>query len=415
VVLALGALVVALLTAFPYTLTLAERAGRRVVNVAETTLAPAPDPNLASLIEPPPQPAFDVATWYGAREEEPERHGVLIESYDGREIFAAHNADTPFNPASLVKLATSLVALQRLGKDYRFETSVFVDGQVDAQKKVLLGDLYLAGDDPSFGDSTAALVARELKARGVERIEGKVLVTPRFSFNLCERADDSAKFAAQVMKLKQKETGVADESKGRRLFVVRSAPLRNILLYMNAHSVNFIAHRLGDLLGGPEGVAEAVRTQLNLPTEAVRLESTSGLYNNRMTPRTLVQVLHALTDEARRQSLKPEDILPVASCDAGTLRRRMDGTGYEGAVVGKTGTLTEQDGGMSNLGGVVYTRDEGPVLFVIIAQGQRIWDNKQMADQLLAEVLHEHPPAPVCTPGEQRRSLLPQSDLQAAD
>ncbi|HEX8071024.1 MAG TPA: D-alanyl-D-alanine carboxypeptidase [Pyrinomonadaceae bacterium] len=414
-VLALGAVVVAVLTAFPYTLTLAERAGRRVVNVATNALAPAPDPTFEAAVAAPPQPAFDVATWYGTREEEPERHGVLIETYDGRQVFAAHNADTPFNPASLVKLATTLVALQRLGKEHRFETRVLADGQLDERKKVLDGDLYLSGDDPSFGDATAALVARELKARGVERVTGKIIVTPRFSFNLCEQPEDSAKFAAQVMKLKQQETGAADEPKGRVLFVVRSAPLRDVLRYMNAHSVNFIAHRLGDSLGGPEGVAAAVRAQLNLPPDAVQLESTSGLYNNRMTPRTLVRVLRALLAEVQRQNLKPEDILPVASCDAGTLRRRMSGTGYEGAVVGKTGTLTEQDGGMSNLGGLVYTRDDGPVLFVILAQGQRIWDNKQMADQLLAEVLHEHPPAPVCAPGDPRPPLLPQHDLQVGE
>jgi D-alanyl-D-alanine carboxypeptidase len=137
--------------------------------------------------------------------------------------------------------------------------------------------------------------------------------------------------------------------------------------------------------------------------------------NNRMSPRGLVAVMHALIDETRRQGLQPEDVLPVASCDAGTLRRRMEGTGFEGAVVGKTGTLTQQDGGMSNLGGLVYTKDEGVVLFIILAQGQRIWDNKQMADQLLAEVLHEHPAACVFQPNEARRQLLPQTDLQIGE
>ncbi|HYY43300.1 MAG TPA: D-alanyl-D-alanine carboxypeptidase, partial [Pyrinomonadaceae bacterium] len=243
------------------------------------------------------------------------------------------------------------------------------------------------------------------------RVQGKVLVTPRFSFNLSEKPEDSAKFAAQVLQLKQSATGAVDNAAGRQLFVLRSQPLRHILLYMNAHSVNFIAHRIGDLLGGPAGVAQAIRTELQLPPEQVQLETTSGLFNNRMTARGLVAVIHALIDEAQRQGLKPEDILPVASYDAGTLRRRMEGTGFEGAVVGKTGTLTQQDGGMSNLAGLVYTRDDGPVLFVILAQGQRIWDNKQMADQLLAEVLRGHPAASVVQPTETRRQLLAPTDL----
>lgn len=412
--LALGAIVIAVLAFFPYTLTLAKRAGERVADSAVAALATTPDPTFEATINRPPEPQFDVATWYGARGEEPERHGVLIESYDGRHVFAAHNAGTTYNPASLVKLTTTLVALKQLGKDYRFETRVYAAGQID-QKKTLHGDLYLAGSDPSFGDVSAMVLARELKARGIERVQGQILVSPRFSFNVSEQPADAAKYAAQAMQLKPTGTGVADHPAGTQLFVLRSYPLRDILLYMNAHSVNFIAHRIGELLGGADGVARAVREQLNLPSDQVQLESTSGLFNNRMSPRGLVAVMHALIDEAQRQGLQPEDILPVASCDAGTLRRRMEGTGFEGAVVGKTGTLTQQDGGMSNLGGLVYTKDEGVVLFVILAQGQRIRDNKQMADQLLAEVLHEHPAACVFQPNEARRQLLPQTDLQIGE
>ncbi len=412
--LALGAILVAVLACVPYTLTLAKRAGEGVADTAVAALASKPDPTFESTINRPPEPQFDVATWYGARGEEPERHGVLIESYDGRHVFATHNADTTYNPASLVKLTTTLVALKQLGKDYRFETRVYVAGQID-QKKTLHGALYLMGGDPSFGDVSALMLARELKARGVERVQGQVLVSPRFSFNVSEKPEDSAKYAAQAMQLKPTGTGVAEQPVGTQLFVLRSYPLSDILLYMNAHSVNFIAHRIGALLGGADGVARAVREQLNLPSDQVQLETTSGLFNNRMSPRGLVAVVHALIDEAQRQGLKPEDVLPVASCDAGTLRRRMAGTGFEGAVVGKTGTLTQQDGGMSNLGGLVYTKDEGVVLFIILAQGQRIWDNKQMADQLLAEVLHEHPAACVFQPNEARRELLPQTDLEIGE
>src|SRR2546421_1214149 len=404
--LALGACIVIVLAFVPYSLTLAKRASARVAEMAAATLTTTTDPSFEAEINKPPEPAFDVATWYGARGEEPERHGVLIESYDGQHVFATHNADMTFNPASLVKLTTTLVALQKLGKDYRFETRVFVDGQID-QKQTLHGDLYLDGNDPSFGDLSAVQVARELKARGIEHMQGKILVTPSFSFNLSEKPEDSAKFVAQVLKLKQTDTGAVDNAQGRQLFVMRSYPLRDILLYMNAHSVNFIAHRIGDELGGAEGVANTISDELKLPTDQVQLETTSGLYNNRMSPRGLVAVIHALIDETARQGLKPEDVLPVASCDAGTLKRRMEGTGFEGAVVGKTGTLTQQDGGMSNLAGLVYTKDDGVILFVILAQGQRIWDNKQMADQLLAEVLHEHQAACVFQPGEMRRQLLP--------
>src|SRR5262245_15073294 len=35
-----------------------------------------------------------------------EDQGILIESLDGNQTFASHNADNPFNPASVMKIAT---------------------------------------------------------------------------------------------------------------------------------------------------------------------------------------------------------------------------------------------------------------------------------------------------------------------
>ncbi|MCA1817793.1 MAG: D-alanyl-D-alanine carboxypeptidase, partial [Acidobacteria bacterium] len=330
-----------------------------------------------------------------------------------RKVYASHNADTGFNPASLVKLTTTLYALRQLGPDYRFVTRVYTDGTVDAKSKQLDGSVYLVGNDPSFTDYGAVVVAQELRARGIEKVRDGVYASPTFSFNFNEKPDDSAKNAAAVMKLGQKETGVADEPKGAEAFVVHSNPLREILLYMNAHSNNFVADHIGAQLGGPSAVTQFLVNELKLPADQVYLESNSGLNTNRMTPRGIITVVRALSEEAARRGMKLEDLLAVASCDHGTLRRRMEGTGYECAVVGKTGTLTTTDGGMSNLAGIVETQDAGAVLFAILAQGNRIWEHKQMADQLLAEVLHDHPPAPVFDPQASKRTLLPSASLRA--
>ncbi|MCA1630668.1 MAG: D-alanyl-D-alanine carboxypeptidase [Acidobacteria bacterium] len=411
-----GALITAALTFFPYTLTVVEQASRRVAGAVERRLpgGDVPPPN-ADAVEPPPAtlPRFDVSLWYSSRGEEPEKQGVLVESWDGRQVYASHNADTQFNPASLVKLATTLFALRRLGADHRFETHVYADGAVDPKTKTLQGSLYLVGDDPSFTDYGAVLVAQELKARGIEHVRDRILATPNFSFNFNEKPDVSAKYTADVMKLGQKETGAAEASAGAELFTVYSNPLREILLYMNAHSVNFVADRIGEKLGGPAATVQFLVEELKLPPEEVYLETNSGLYTNRMTPRGIVTVVRALAEEAARHGMKLEDLLAVARCDHGTLRRRMEGTGYECAVVGKTGTLTTTDGGMSNLAGVVYTRDAGTVLFAVLAQGTRIWEHKQMADQLLAEVVRDHAAAPLSEPTAPRRSLLPSASLRA--
>ncbi|MDT7541490.1 MAG: hypothetical protein QOE33_1394 [Acidobacteriota bacterium] len=412
-----GALLTAALTFFPYTLTVVEQASRRVSDAVADRLPESvtqPATGLADVPAPPIDlPRFDVALWYSSRGEEPEKQGVLIQSWDGQRVYASHNADTGFNPASLVKLTTTLYALRQLGPDFRFTTHVYTDGTIDQKSKQLQGSVYLVGDDPSFTDYGAVVVAQELKARGIERVRDGVYVSTKFSFNFNEKPEDSAKNVANVLKLGQRETGVADEPKGAELFVVHSNPLREILLYMNAHSNNFVADHIGARLGGPPAVVSFLVNELKLPAEQVYLETNSGLYTNRMTPRGLITVVRALSDEAARHGMKLEDLLAVADCDHGTLRRRMDGTGYECAVVGKTGTLTTTDGGMSNLAGVVNTQDAGPVLFAILAQGNRIWEHKQMADQLLAEVVRDHPAAPIFNHDEPRRNLLPSSSLQA--
>jgi D-alanyl-D-alanine carboxypeptidase/D-alanyl-D-alanine-endopeptidase (penicillin-binding protein 4) len=404
-----GVIIVAVLTFVPYSLTMVKQAGHNVAVAVQTSLVKEPSPAFETEMRQPIVPQYDVALWYGGRGEEPEKHGVLIQTLDGKRVFASHNADTTFNPASLAKLAVTLLALKRLGPDYRFSTRVSTDGTIDASG-VLDGDLYLAGNDPSFGDASANLIAKELRARGVTRVKGRILAAPGFSFNYSEQTDKSAEFAARVMQLKQSGTGM-EEAEGKELFVLYSNPLREILLYMNAHSNNFVADRLGAFLGGPQAIVRVLVEELKLAPEQVTLETASGLYNNRMTPRGVLVVIKALLEEAGRHGLKSEDLMPIAGCDRGTVRRRMEGTGFQCSLVGKTGTLTTTDGGMSNLAGVVYTKDAGPILFAILAQGNRIWEHKQMTDQLLAETINGHQPAPLLSVGTNRQ-LLPPNNLK---
>ncbi|HEX8128516.1 MAG TPA: D-alanyl-D-alanine carboxypeptidase [Pyrinomonadaceae bacterium] len=402
-----GAIIIAVLTFVPYSLTMVKQAGHNMAAAVKTSLGKEASPAFEAEMRQPIVPQYDVALWYGARGEEPEKHGVLIQTLDGKRVLASHNADTTFNPASLAKLTVTLLALKRLGPDYRFTTRVYADGKVDGSG-VLDGNLYLAGNDPSFGDASANLIAKELRARGITRVKGKLLAAPGFSFNFNEQAEKSAEFAARVMQLKQSATGM-EEAKGEELLVLSSNPLREILLYMNAHSNNFVADRLGAFLGGTQMIVRLLVEELKLPPEQVSLETASGLYNNRMTPRGVIIVIKALLEEAARHNLKAEDLLPVVGCDWGTVRRRMEGTGFECSLVGKTGTLTTTDGGMSNLAGIVYTREGEPILFAILAQGNRIWEHKQMADQLLSETINGHQPAPLLDTGTRRQLLPPNS------
>jgi serine-type D-Ala-D-Ala carboxypeptidase/endopeptidase (penicillin-binding protein 4) len=355
------------------------------------------------------KPAFDAAQWYLARNEATETHGVLIETLDGKRTLASLNADVTFNPASLVKLSTSLLALKKLGANYRFQTRVLMDGKVDAQG-TLQGRLYVQGNDPTFGDAGATLIGKTLRERGVERLT-EVIVSPEFNFNFSNSPEESAGRLVKVLKLGNPKTSIAMESNGQLLAIVNSNPLSDVLLYMNARSSNFIADKIGALIGGAPGVRQFLVDELKLRADFVTIATVSGREHNRLTPRDLLTVIRALIEEAKRQGLEPTDIMPVASDDAGTLRRRLAGTGLEGAVVAKTGTLTaEVDGGMASLAGIVYTQDQGLVLFAILDQGNRIWDNRQLEDQLLAEVVTTNA-TPQVVAGPTPRRLLPAANV----
>src|SRR5262245_60457840 len=103
-----------------------------------------------------------------------------VETLDGQVVESSH-ADDVLNPASVVKVATSLWALERLGPDYRFESRFYTGGTVDAAKGVLQGDLVVEGTgDPDFHAENAFLVAEALNRRSVRRVTGALVVNARF-------------------------------------------------------------------------------------------------------------------------------------------------------------------------------------------------------------------------------------------
>jgi D-alanyl-D-alanine carboxypeptidase/D-alanyl-D-alanine-endopeptidase (penicillin-binding protein 4) len=133
--------------------------------------------------------------------------GIEVYSLDDNKVVYAKNAQQLFTPASTTKLVTEGTALELLGPNYRFDTRVYRTGPVDAQG-TLHGDLVLVGSgDPNLSgrirpDGTLTwenvdhcydgspetkavpgdplLVIHELAhliaARGIKRIEGRVLV-----------------------------------------------------------------------------------------------------------------------------------------------------------------------------------------------------------------------------------------------
>jgi D-alanyl-D-alanine carboxypeptidase/D-alanyl-D-alanine-endopeptidase (penicillin-binding protein 4) len=128
---------------------------------------------------------------------------------------------------------------------------------------------------------------------------------------------------------------------------------------------------------------------LGIAAADVSVGQPSGLGFNRITPRATVMMFRELLFWLNLNNLQPQDVLPVAGVDAGTLQRRFTGEEYRGAVIGKTGTLPATDGGVSTLAGVIYTRIYGPVLFAIFNTKGSVTTYRRLQDDFLKGFIAE--------------------------
>lgn len=100
---------------------------------------------------------------------------MYVEDLDTGEPLLVWNEDVPRNPASVVKLLTTLVALDVLGPTYTWKTEVYVLGQID--DGVLNGDLLLKGyGDPFLVTERVWQLVREIRQRGIDKITGDLLL-----------------------------------------------------------------------------------------------------------------------------------------------------------------------------------------------------------------------------------------------
>lgn len=103
------------------------------------------------------------------------RWGVFVLSLKDNRIACARDARQLFNPASIVKAVTSIVALDKLGADFRFRTSVFAQNQIDADG-TLYGDLTIYGQGaPDFGKDALDTLIAQLQTKNLKRVKGNIV------------------------------------------------------------------------------------------------------------------------------------------------------------------------------------------------------------------------------------------------
>ena len=105
----------------------------------------------------------------------------MIVSLTRGDTLFRESPDAMMQPASTMKMYTSVLALDRFGPDYQFKTAALRDGQVDSVG-TLAGNLYLRGSgDPSlsprFWGTTNPMdsLARLVVAAGVRHVHGDIV------------------------------------------------------------------------------------------------------------------------------------------------------------------------------------------------------------------------------------------------
>ena len=339
---------------------------------------------------------------------------MLIETLDGK-VVSNQAENDQFNPASNLKLATALVALQTFGPSHRFSTGVWTDGVIDKNTGVLTGNLYISGRDPSFHYEHAVLLAREMNSLGIKEVTGDLIVAPGFTMNfspsatrsgnqLYDTLDSTLRPAAAVRAWSYERTFLNDRASlekvpsvavmgelfvapvapsAKLLLTQRSSQLVDILKVLLCYSNNFMADRIGEALGGPESVRQRLIAELGLAPDELKISTLSGLGVNRASPRTMMKIYRALLAELNKSGLTPASIMPVAGIDPGTLEDRFRGLAWRGSVIAKTGTLLRTDGGASSLVGQMRAANGEVLLFVIMNQRGSVTSFRANQDYLV--------------------------------
>lgn len=310
--------------------------------------------------------------------------GAVAVDLDTGQVVYSLNPDRSLAPASNEKLPVTYAALVKLGSAYRFRTTVLGSGERSGA--AWHGDLYLhGGGDPTLTLLGLRRLAAQLRSAGIRSVSGTVLadesffdakrtapgwkpsfymdespplsalVVDRGDYRGAKTADPAGAAAASFVRiLQERGIRVAGESAWGTapadafpLAQVESAPLADVLRFMDRESDNFTAELVLKTLGaevagkGTTGAGARVVTEAlaatGIPLAGVRIVDGSGLSRlDRLTPRAISSVLVAAwADDELRPVLW--DSLPLAG-RTGTLEKRLDRRPALGAVRAKTGT-----------------------------------------------------------------------------
>lgn len=340
--------------------------------------------------------------------------GLMVYDLDADSAIYKHNARQLMRPASTMKLLTAITALDRLGKNYRYTTSVYYTGACDSTS--LHGDIYVKGGmDPSLENYDLDCIVEEIVKLKIDTIKGNIIADRSFKDpNLMGEGwcwdDDNPKLSPLVFKRRDNMTSVLLQKLiAQGIYVTgtcemgktpddaikltdRYSAIEPILTKMMKESDNLYAesmlYQIGAITGGTSTAAAAqkeersVIAKTGLSPSRYRLADGSGLslYNYVSAELEVMLLRYAYQNKDIFGTLCQS--LPIAGVD-GTLRRRMKkGPAYSN-VRAKTGTLS----GIYTLAGYCTSPDNHMLAFCIINQGVMHGNNARTFQDQVCQAL----------------------------
>ena len=323
---------------------------------------------------------------------------VVVYNLDADSVMYDYKGRQLMRPASVMKLFTACTALNNLGGDHLFKTSLYYKGNI--VDSTLHGDIYIKGGfDPMFGYDDMYSFVESIKSHGIHKIDGNIYTDVSFK--------DTLKWG-EGWCWDDKETKLTPLLyDGRDVFVEKFMQLLSldsichpnvclhgradgdsiILLDMRSHSIdqmlthtmkksdNLYAESLFYQLGASDNAPYASTKRsadkvygfikkLGFDPSEYTVADGSGLsLYNYVTPQLVIGLLKfAWNNKNIFNHLYPT--LPVAGLD-GTLRNRMRYTPAEYMIHAKTGTLRR----VSTLAGYTKSANGTNLAFCIFNQG----------------------------------------------
>ena len=359
-----------------------------------------------------------------ARMLETSQMGLLVYDLDVDSVLYARDARQTLRPASTMKLLTAITALDKLGGEYEYVTSLKVERNASLRNasgyenerptafnptsSILAGNVFLVGAmDPLISEADLKVMADSLRRMGIDTIRGMIYAdrsmkeddlygegwcwdddNPMLSALVLNRKDDMAERLRGIF-IRSGIYVTGGVASGRcpddaeEIYEI-SHKLRDVLVPMMKQSNNLYAesvyYQTGLIHGKPSTAKKARNVQEALLERIFResppLVSVEGevpihrfadgsglsLYNYLSAEIEVAFLRYAYGKEHIYKELI--EALPIAGVD-GTLKDRMRGTCAEGNVRAKTGTLS----GVFSLAGYCKAGNGHHLAFAIINQG----------------------------------------------